>query len=78
MVTTQLLPLLSIFFGYTSPLKGKERNGQSDVDRYLCDRLLEKNQNLVEDVVYDTLITKSFYFMLNMVFGYFSTPSRSC
>ena len=33
---------------------------------------------MVEGVVYDTLITKSFYFMMNVVFGSFSTPNRCC
>ena len=34
--------------------------------------LLEKNQNVVEDVNYDTFITKSFYFMLNRFFTLFN------
>ena len=51
--------------------KGEERSVQPDVYGCLCDCLLDQNQNLVEDVVYDTLVTKSFYLMLNMVFGYF-------
>ena len=38
--------------------------------------LPENNKNTVEDVVSGALITKSFYFMLNIVVGYFSTPSR--
>ena len=33
---------------------------------------------MVEDVIYDNLITKSFHFILNMVLGYFSTPIRCC
>ena len=39
---------------------------------------MEQNKNGVENDVYDTLITKYFYFMLNMVFGSFLTPSRCC
>ena len=59
------------------PFKGEEMSGQCWFLGFLCDSLLEKNHNVVEGVVYDTLITKSFYFVLNMVFGSFSTPGRS-
>ena len=58
--------------------KGEESSGQPCVQGWICDHLLDNNKNVVEDIVYDTLITKYFYFMLNMVFDSFSNPSRFC
>ena len=70
--TTGLNPISLRDVNCLRPFKGKERNGQPEIWGYLCDHLLEKNQNVAEDIVSGALITKSFYFMLNMFWGIFN------
>ena len=37
----------------------------------MCDCILDKNQNMTKEIVSNALITKYFYFILKMLFGYF-------
>ena len=60
--------VLFTIFGHSNVRKGVG-NDVSKVTFVIV--FLDQNQNVVEDIVYDTLIIKSFYFMLNMVLGYF-------